>query len=54
MSEDKSQMLIEAGYDLIREVDLPGTRMDIAAVPRLANAFQRGTAAAAFRVRNIG
>ena len=41
MREEQGQLLIEAGYDLIREADLPGTRIDIAAVPRLANALQR-------------
>ena len=41
VNEEKGQLLIEAGYDLIREADLPGTRIDMTSVPRLANAVQR-------------
>jgi signal transduction histidine kinase len=42
LSVDRSRFEIEAGYDLIREVALDRSSLETLAVPRLANAFQRG------------
>ena len=53
MSEDKCQMLVEAGYDLIREADLPGTKIDIDCGPASGECISDGPSAAAFCIRNV-
>lgn len=42
LSEDKNQLILASGYDLIREESLEGTSVDKSAIPLLANAIQRG------------
>ncbi|MFN2121040.1 MAG: ATP-binding protein [Anaerolineales bacterium] len=42
LSVDRGRLEIEAGYDLIREAALGRGSLESLAVPRLANAFQRG------------
>jgi signal transduction histidine kinase len=42
LSVDRSRLEIEAGYDLIREAALDTGSLESLAVPRLANALQRG------------
>jgi signal transduction histidine kinase len=42
LTEDKKQLAIGAGYDLIREEALPGGIIDKESIPLLANALQKG------------
>jgi len=42
LTEDKNQLVLASGYDLIREESLEGTTIDKSAIPLLANAMQRG------------
>ncbi|MFH1183965.1 MAG: ATP-binding protein [Chloroflexota bacterium] len=42
LTQDKGQVDIAGGYDLIREDYLQGTRLDSTRVPRLANSIRRG------------
>ena len=42
LTEDKNQLMITSGYDLIREENLEGTSMNKASIPMLTNALQRG------------
>lgn len=42
LTENKSQLTIAGGYDLIREENLEGGNLKRAAVPMLTNAIQRG------------
>jgi signal transduction histidine kinase len=41
-TEDKRDLDVTSGYDLIREDYLQGTRVAVGVIPRLVNAFQRG------------
>jgi signal transduction histidine kinase len=41
-TQDRLQIAISNGYDLIREEDLPATEISSASIPRLADALQRG------------
>ncbi|MBT3337992.1 MAG: hypothetical protein HN855_10835 [Anaerolineae bacterium] len=42
LSEDKKQMVMASGYDLIREENLEGASLDKSIIPMLANSIQRG------------
>ncbi len=42
LTEDKSQMVVASGYDLIREENLEGANLNNNTIPMLANALQRG------------
>jgi signal transduction histidine kinase len=42
LPEDKNQLNIASGYDLIREESLEGATMDKSSIPMLTNAMQRG------------
>ncbi|HUI89133.1 MAG TPA: ATP-binding protein [Anaerolineales bacterium] len=42
LTEDKNQMVIASGYDLIREEGLEGGSLNKTSIPMLANAIQRG------------
>ena len=44
LTEDKNQLAISSGYDLIREENLEGTSMSKNSIPMLTNAIQRGRA----------
>jgi signal transduction histidine kinase len=42
LTEDKNNIVIASGYDLIREENLEGTSLNKNAIPMLTNALQRG------------
>jgi signal transduction histidine kinase len=42
LTDDKNQLIIASGYDLIREENLEGASMSKSSIPMLANAIQRG------------
>ena len=42
LTDNKNQMIIASGYDLIREENLEGGSLDKNAIPMLANSIQRG------------
>lgn len=42
LNPDTSTLLVECGYDLIREEPVAGTSLSVSSVPALANALQRG------------
>ncbi|GAB4419670.1 MAG: hypothetical protein Kow002_07460 [Anaerolineales bacterium] len=42
LTDDKNQMVIASGYDLIREENLEGSSMDKSSIPMLTNSLQRG------------
>ena len=42
LTEDKKQLVIASGYDLIREENLEGASLSNSSVPMLANSLQRG------------
>ena len=42
LTEDKDQLVIASGYDLIREENLEGASMNKSSIPMLTNAIQRG------------
>ncbi len=42
LTEDKNQLIIASGYDLIREENLEGASMSKSSIPMLTNAIQRG------------
>ncbi|HUH95818.1 MAG TPA: ATP-binding protein [Anaerolineales bacterium] len=42
LTENKSQIIITSGYDLIREESLEGGSLNKSSIPMLANAIQRG------------
>ena len=42
LTEDKNQLTIASGYDLIREENLEGASMSKSSIPMLTNAIQRG------------
>jgi signal transduction histidine kinase len=42
LAEDKNQITIASGYDLIREENLEGASMNKSSIPMLTNAMQRG------------
>jgi len=42
LPEDKNQLIIASGYDLIREENLEGASMNKSSIPMLTNAMQRG------------
>ncbi len=44
LTEDKDNMTIASGYDLIREESLEGSSMSRSSIPMLTNAIQRGRA----------
>ena len=44
LTEDRNQLVISSGYDLIREESLEGTSMNKNSIPMLTNAIQRGRA----------
>ena len=44
LTDDKNQMTIASGYDLIREENLEGAQMSRNSIPMLTNAIQRGRA----------
>jgi len=44
LTEDKNQMVVASGYDLIREEKLEGSHMDKNTIPMVTNAIQRGRA----------
>jgi signal transduction histidine kinase len=42
LTDDKNQLIIASGYDLIREENLEGASLSKSSIPMLANAIQRG------------
>jgi len=42
LTDNKDELVITSGYDLIREENLEGTSMERASIPMLTNAIQRG------------